>query len=62
MRDLVLEGALAIEIEVLTRIGSDPDYRPGYYIRRKLEAKGWVDTFRDASVLTIAGRTLVDMH
>lgn len=60
LRDVVLEGARPVEIEVLSRLSANPDFRPGAEVLRRLEAKGWVDTFGEAHVLTLTGRALLD--
>lgn len=59
-RDVVLEGARPGEIEALSRLSANPDYRPASDLLRCLAAKGWVDSYGDAHVLTLAGRTLLE--
>ncbi len=58
--DVVLEGVRPDEIEALSRLSTNPEFRPRDEILPRLEAKGWIDTFGDAHVLTLAGRTLLD--
>lgn len=60
LRDIVLEGVRPIEIEVLSRLSSNPDFQPGADLVRRLEAKGWIDTYGDTHLLTVTGRTLID--
>jgi len=59
-RDIVLEGVRPIEVEVLSRLSSNPDFRPGSDVVRRLEAKGWIDTYGDTHLLTVTGRTLIE--
>lgn len=61
-RDVVLEGARPTEIEALSRLCSNPDFRPGVDVLRRLEAKGWIDSFGDSHVLTVTGRTLLELR
>ena len=60
--DAVLEGVRPIEVEVLSRLSKEPGFRPGADIVRRLEAKGWIDTYGDAHLLTVTGRTLLEMR
>lgn len=60
LRDLVLEGARPIEVEVLYRLSDNPEFRPGSDVARRLEAKGWIDTYGETHVLTVTGRTLLE--
>jgi len=60
LRDVVLEGARPIEIEALTRLSANPNFRPEADVLRRLAAKGWIDTYGDASVLTLTGRAVID--
>jgi hypothetical protein len=59
-RDVVLEGARPDEIEALSHLCANPAFRPGAEIIPRLQAKGWIDTFGDVHVLTLAGRALLD--
>jgi ribosomal protein S19E (S16A) len=59
-RDVVLEGARPAEIEALFHLSANPGLVPPPEILRRLEAKGWIDSFNDTHVLTVAGRTLLD--
>jgi hypothetical protein len=60
MRDVVLEGVRPIEVEVLARLCNNPEFRPGADVARRLEAKGWIDTYDGTHLLTVAGRTLIE--
>jgi hypothetical protein len=61
-RDAVLEGVRPIEVEALTRLSADPEFRPGADIVRRLEAKGWLESFGEAHLITVTGRTLLERH
>lgn len=58
-RDVVLEGVRPAEVEALSRLCTDPDYRPDSALLRRLTAKGWVESYGDANLVTLQGRTLV---
>ena len=60
LRDVVLEGVRPLEREALARLSANPDFRPGSDVLRRLEAKGWIDTYGEAHILTITGRALLD--
>ncbi len=60
VRDVVLEGARPVEVEALSRLSANPDYHPRSDVLRRLAAKGWVEIYGDAHILTLQGRTLVD--
>lgn len=60
LRDVVLEGVRPIEREVLSRLSENPGFHAGSHVLRRLEAKGWIDTYGDAHILTIAGRALLE--
>lgn len=60
LRDVVLEGVRPLELEALSRLSADPDFRPGGDVSRRLEAKGWIDTYGEAHLLTLTGRALLD--
>lgn len=59
-RDVVLEGVRPAEVEALSRLCADPDYRPYSSLLRRLAAKGWVECYGDAHLLTLQGRTVVE--
>jgi hypothetical protein len=60
LRDVVLEGARPVEVEALSHLAANPSYRPDSVVLRRLAAKGWVDIYGDAHILTLTGRTLLD--
>jgi len=60
LRDAVLEGAYPSEIEVLSRLCSEPAFRPDNDLAERLQAKGWLEHVAGAYLLTISGRTLID--
>ena len=60
LRDVVLEGARAAEIEALAHLSAHPEVALPPPIAQRLRAKGWIDTAGDSHLLTIAGRTLVE--
>jgi hypothetical protein len=59
-RDVVLEGVRPAEVEALSRLSTNPDYRPDSHVLRRLAAKGWIESYGDANVLTLQGRTVID--
>lgn len=62
LRDVVLEGVRPVELETLSRLSANPDFRPGSDVLRRLEAKGWIDTYGEAHILTLTGRTLLEVR
>lgn len=61
-RDAVLEGARPGEIRALEMLCQKPDAAIPIHIAHRLRAKGWIDTVVDVHLVTIAGRTLVDLN
>lgn len=59
-RDVVLEGIRPVEVEVLSRLSTNPDFRPDTHVLRRLAAKGWVESYGDAHILTLQGRAVID--
>ena len=60
MRDTVLIGPEPGEIEALQAIAEGR--RPNLAVALRLRAKGWIDLFEGAYLLTIPGRALVDRY
>ncbi len=59
--DAVLEGAHAGEIQALALLCREPDAAIPIHIAQRLRAKGWIETVIDTHLVTITGRTLVDL-
>lgn len=59
MRDAVLQGPEADEIEALVAIVTRRA-RPGLLMALRLRAKGWIDVANGAYLVTLSGRTLLD--
>lgn len=60
LRDAVLEGVRPSEIEVLSRLSSEPAFHPDAALAERLEAKGWRERAGGSYLLTITGRTLIE--
>ena len=59
--DAVLEGARANEIQALVLLCLEPNAAIPMHIAQRLRARGWIETVIDTHLVTIAGRTLVDL-
>jgi hypothetical protein len=61
-RDIVLEGVRPADVEALASLSADPAHPLDSSVLRRLEAKGWVDTYGEINIVTVVGRVLLDAH